>query len=108
MTPEQMEDTNNIDSMLLLEGKLLERVSKIVNKAIEMQLVNIIGKEIQRVLKDEKNALLMEVSIKVGQMLKGIAEDDRKPLWDHKPEDFGLDDSIFKGHSMKKLEDEDD
>jgi hypothetical protein len=100
MTPEQMENQQNIDSMLLLEGKLQERVNKLIGHTVERTIVNIISKQIQEAIKREKDEMLLEIAIKVGQMLKNVEKDERRPLWESTPEEFKLTDAQLNTHMI--------
>jgi hypothetical protein len=100
MTPDQMEDQQNIDSMLLLEGKLQERVNNLIGKNVERTVINIIGKQIQEAIKREKEEMLLEIAIKVGQMLKNVDKDERKPLWESTPEEFKLTSAELNTHMI--------
>ena len=85
-----MEKQENIDAMLLLEGRLQERVGEIVDAEIKRSVVNIIGKIIYDTLEKEKASMMMEIAIKVGQMLKGIEAENRKPLWETTEEQLNI------------------
>lgn len=98
MTPDQMEDQQNIDSMLLLEGKLQERVNKLIGTTVERTIVNIIGKQIQEAIKREKEEMLLEIAIKVGQMLKNVDKDERKALWEYTPDELKIPEDMLKPH----------
>ena len=63
MEPDQMEKQENIDAMLLLEGKLQERVRELVQAEINRSVVNIIGKTIYNTLEKEKASMMMEIAI---------------------------------------------
>jgi len=111
MTPDQMEDQQNIDSMLLLEGKLQERVNKLIGKTVERTIVNIIGKQIQEAVQREKAEMMLEIAIKIGQMLKAIEKDERRPLWESTPEEFNLTNADLNTHMISgtiSMEKEDD
>jgi hypothetical protein len=111
MTPDQMEDQQNIDSMLLLEGKLQERVNNLIGKNVERTVINIIGKQIQEAIKREKEEMLLEIAIKVGQMLKNVGKDERKPLWESTPEEFKLTSAELNTHmitGIRPMENKDD
>jgi hypothetical protein len=100
MTPDQMEDQQNIDSMLILEGKLQERVNKLIGKTVERTIVNIIGKQIQEAVQREKAEMMLEIAIKIGQMLKAVEKDERRPLWESTPEEFKLTDADLNTHMI--------
>lgn len=61
MTPEQMEDKNNIDAMLLLEGKLNERVEELIDGVVTRTVINIIGKQVYEAFEREKADLFLMV-----------------------------------------------
>jgi hypothetical protein len=100
MTPDQMEDQQNIDSMLLLEGKLQERVNKLIGTTVERTIVNIIGRQIQEAVQREKEEMMLEIAIKVGQMLKAVEKDERRPLWESTPEEFKLTHADLNSHMI--------
>jgi len=100
MTPDQMEDQQNIDSMLLLEGKLQERVNNLIGKNVERTVINIIGRQIQEAVQREKEEMMLEIAIKVGQMLKVVDKDERRPLWESTPEEFKLTDADLNTHMI--------
>ena len=100
MTPDQMEDQQNIDSMLILEGKLQERVNKLIGKTVERTIINIIGKQIQEAVQREKAEMMLEIAVKVGQMLKAVEKDERRPLWESTPEEFKLTHADLNSHMM--------
>jgi hypothetical protein len=96
MTPEQMEDKNNLDAMLLLEGKLKERVEELVGDQITRTVINIIGSQIREALNREKAKMMMEISVQLGRVLKSIDGENRKPLWECTPEELGVSANDFK------------
>ena len=98
MTPDQMEDQQNIDSMLILEGKLQERVNKLIGNNVERTIINIIGKQIQEAIKREKAEMMLEIAVKVGQMLKAVEKDERKPLWESTPDELKIPEDMLKPH----------
>jgi hypothetical protein len=100
MTPDQMEDQQNIDSMLILEGKLQERVNKLIGKTVERTIINIIGRQIQEAVQREKEEMMLEIAIKVGQMLKAVEKDERRPLWESTPEEFKLTHADLNSHMI--------
>jgi hypothetical protein len=100
MTPDQMEDQQNIDSMLILEGKLQERVNKLIGNNVERTIINIIGKQIQEAIKREKAEMMLEIAVKVGQMLKAVEKDERRPLWESTPEEFKLTHADLNSHMV--------
>lgn len=96
-----MEELNQeaLDSALILENKLKERVERIVHVVV----VNMIGKEIHAALEREKQAMMMEIAITVGKIMKNTAEEHRRPLWESTPEEFGLDNEALNTHNLGSL-----
>jgi len=74
------------DTALILENELRRRVKEVALDLVQVE----IRKEVKQIFTDQKDSLMFEISVKIGQMLKLIQEEDRKPLWETKPEDFGL------------------
>lgn len=85
-----------VDSALILENRLQERVAKIVEKVV----VNIVGKEIHEALNREKQALLTEIIMTVGKSLQVIEKEGRKPLWEATPEEFGFTPKELTSHMI--------
>jgi hypothetical protein len=77
---------DEVDTALILEGELKRRVSEVVEKVV----VNMIGKVIHEEMNKYKAEMLMEVCIAVGKTMQVIENEGRKPLWEAKPEDFGI------------------
>ena len=78
-----MEELDNqaIDSALILEDRLKERVSKIVERIV----INIVGREIHAAIEREKTAMMTEITLSVGKALQSIEKDGRVPLWESNP-----------------------
>ena len=89
-------DNQALDAALILEDKLKERVSRIVEKVV----INIVGREIHAAIEREKAAMITEITLSIGKALQSIEKDGRKPLWDSKPEDFGLDNMSLNTHNL--------
>jgi hypothetical protein len=96
-----MEELNQeaIDSALILENRLQERVSKVVERVV----INIVGREIHEALNREKQALLTEIVMAVGKSLQVIEREGRKPLWESTPEEFGLDREALNSTGMSVI-----
>ena len=86
----------SVDAAIILENKIKERVQEIVTYEINKTVVNIIGK----VFKQQQEAMMMEIAIKLGQIMRTTDKEHRKPLWDSKPEDFGLSEQELNTHMM--------
>ena len=91
-----------VDSALILENRLQERVAKIVEKVV----VNMIGKEIHAALNKEKQALLTEIIMTVGKSLQVIEKEGRKPLLEATPEEFGFKPQELNSHMIGNKVDE--
>ena len=74
-------DQAAIDSALILEDKLKERVARIVEKVV----VNVVGKEIHAAIDREKQAMMTEITLSIGKALQSIEKDGRVPLWESNP-----------------------
>ena len=75
-----------IDSALLLENELKRRVKELVEGEVERAVVNQIGK----VIAAERDKMLMEISITLGKIMHHAESREIRPLWESKPEEFGL------------------
>ena len=93
-----MEELDNqaLDAALILEDRLKERVSRIVEKVV----INIVGREIHAAIEREKETMMLEIAITLGKTLLCSETQGRKPLWDSKPEDFGLDNMSLNTHNL--------
>ena len=91
-------DQESVDAAIILENKIRERVSEIVRHEVDKTVVNIIGK----VFKQQQEAMMMEIAIKIGQIMRTTDNEQRKPLWESKPEDFGLTTEELNSHMLGK------
>ena len=91
---------DDLDTALILEGELKRRVNEVVEKVV----VNMVGKIIHQELNKYKAEMLMEVSINVGKMLRMVENEGRKPLWEVKPEEFGLTSEELNRSSIRHLD----
>jgi serine phosphatase RsbU (regulator of sigma subunit) len=96
----QQMPNDEVDTALILEGELKRRVSEVVEKVV----VNMVGKIIHQELNKYKAEMLMEVSINVGRMLRMVENEGRKPLWEAKPEEFGLTHEDLNRSSIRHLD----
>jgi len=94
----QQMPNDEVDTALILEGELKRRVSEVVEKVV----VNIIGKTIHEEMNKYKAEMLMEVCIAVGKTMQVIENEGRKPLWEAKPEDFGITHEELSRSHMEK------
>lgn len=89
-------DQEAVDSAIILEGKIKERVAKIVRD----EVVRIAGSLVQEAYAEYKNQMMMEISIKLGQILRNVEMEGRKPLWETDPNEFGMTPEDFKPHKF--------
>ena len=74
------------DTALILENELKRRVSVVVKSELAVTVHNIVKKE----LDSYKNEMMTEIMLSIGKALRQIEKEERKPLWESKPEEFGL------------------
>jgi hypothetical protein len=89
-------DDMAVDSALVLENRLKERVEKLVEKVV----INIVGREIHAALEREKQALMMEIAVTIGKTMLHSDNESRRPLWESKPEEFGFDSKDLNTHNL--------
>ena len=82
----QQMPNDEVDTALILEGELKRRVREVAIKVVNEEVARQMGV----IFAEQKAKMMMEISISIGQMLNLIQKEDRKPLWEAKPEDFGL------------------
>ena len=86
-----------VDSAILLENAVEERVSKVVNKILKKTVEHIVDAR----FKVEKEAMLLEIAIAVGKILKQTEEEERKPLWEYTPEEFNFTKIDLEKHMLE-------
>jgi hypothetical protein len=96
-----MEDISQeaVDSALILENKLKERVHAIVERVV----VNIVGEEIHAAIEREKQAMMTEITLSIGKALQSIEKDGRVPLWETNPYDTNIPDFIPSKEDLEQL-----
>jgi len=96
-----MEDISQeaVDSALILENKLKERVHAIVERVV----VNIVGREIHAAIEREKQAMMTEITLSIGKALQSIEKDGRVPLWETNPYDTNIPDFIPSMEDLEQL-----
>lgn len=92
----------SVDAAIILENKIKERVQEIVVYEINKTVVNIMGK----VFKQQQEAMMMEIAIKLGQIMRTTEKEHRRPLWDSKPEDFGMTAKELNTHMLGSKEED--
>ena len=70
-----------IDSALILENKLKERVKAVV----DIVVAKVVAREVKRYFEDEKQAMMAEITLAIGKALQSIEKDGRVPLWEANP-----------------------
>lgn len=89
-------DDMAVDSALILENRLKERVEKLVEKTV----INIVGREIHAAIEREKQALMMEIAVTIGKTMRYSDNEKRRPLWESTPEEFGFDSMSLNTHNL--------
>jgi hypothetical protein len=79
-----MEDLDqvSIDTAVILDEKVNERVKNITNTYLGEVLGKLISMEFDKRFNVEKEKMLMEVAITAGKILGRAADENRKPLWE--------------------------
>ena len=95
-----------IDSAIILENKVNERVEKEVTRIINRELSKLVASEVHKAFEQYKNAMIMEISITVGKIMRNTEEENRKPLWASTPEELGLERDSLNRHMLGKDIDE--
>jgi hypothetical protein len=94
----QQMPNDEIDTAIILEGEIKRRVEQVVEKVV----VNMVGKIIHEELNKYKSEMLMEVCLAVGKTMQVIENEGRKPLWEARPEEFGLTHEELNRSHMEK------
>ena len=92
----------SVDAAIILENKVNERVEREVQRHVSRYLEKSIAAEVKKAFTDYKNAMMLEISITVGKIMRQTEEEKRKPLWESKPEDFGLTTEELNSHMLGK------
>jgi hypothetical protein len=79
-----------VDSALILENKLKERVKAVV----DMVVVKVVAKEVKKYFEDEKQAMMTEITLAIGKALQSIEKDGRVPLWEANPYETNIPDFL--------------
>jgi hypothetical protein len=91
-----------VDSAILLEGRVNERVEKEVNRILDRQISKLVTLEVNKAFEQYKNSMMMEISITVGKIMRHTEEENRKPLWASTPEELGLNRADLNKHMLGK------
>ena len=92
---------DEVDTALILENELKRRVREVAIKIVNEEVARQMGV----IFAEQKAKMMMEISISIGQMLNLIQKEDRKPLWESKPEEFGLTNKeLNRSHIEKDLD----
>jgi hypothetical protein len=97
-------ENQEIDTALILEGELKRRVYEVVDARFAEKIIPFVADAFEKRFAKEKERLIMEVAMTVGKVIGIAAEENRKPLWESKPEDFGLNRSDFAPHGLQPNE----
>jgi hypothetical protein len=97
------EITNEVvDTAVILEGKVNERVRKEVERMLSGMLSKTVREEVRKAMGEEKHNMMMEISITVGKALRASEMEGRKPLWESTPEELGLNPADLNTHMLGK------
>ena len=95
-----------VNSAILLEGRVNERVEKEVNRILDRQISKLVAMEINKAFGAYKDAMMMEISVTIGKIMRNTEEENRKPLWASTPEELGLTHKELNSHMLgKELDD---
>ena len=92
----------SVDSAIILEGKMHQRVRTEVAKVLEGMLDRLVTAEVAKVYALHKETMLMEIAITVGKTLRTSEAEYRKPLWESTPEELGLNPADLNKHMLGK------
>ena len=95
-----------IDSAIILENRVNERVEKEVTRIINRELSKLMAHEVDKAFMAYKDSMLMEISITVGKIMRHTEEENRKPLWESTPEELGLMHKDLNSHMIGKREED--
>ncbi len=93
-------DQAAVDSAIILEGRIRERVEKEVEYALNRTLRKAVVAEVHKAIQEEKHNMMMEITVAIGKAMRASEREERKPLWESKPEDFGLDAGDLRVHKL--------
>lgn len=91
-----------VDSAIILENRVNERIEREVNRIINRDLSKLMAHEVDKAFMAYKDSMLMEISITVGKIMRHTEEENRKPLWESTPEELGLERDSLNRHMLSK------
>jgi hypothetical protein len=100
----QQMPNDEVDTALILENELKRRVREVARTVVRDE----VRAQMEALFIEKKAEMLMEICIAVGKTMQVIENEGRKPLWEAKPEDFGLTHEELNRSSMRNLEEEPD
>jgi hypothetical protein len=95
-----------VDSAIILENRVNERVEKEVHRILDRQISKLVTLEVNKAFEQYKNLMMMEISITVGKLMRNTEEENRKPLWESTPEELGLMHKDLNSHMLGKREED--
>lgn len=93
-------DQAAVDSALILEGQIKQRVETLVSKALSKDLPAFIRTEMAELFGVQKERMLMEIAIMVGKTIKLAEDENRKPLWETDLSNFGIERKTLETHHL--------
>ena len=94
----QQMPNDEVDTALILEGELRRRVKEVARTVVREE----VKAQIDALFMEKKAEMLMEVCLAVGKTLRVIENEGRAPLWEAKPEEFGLTHEELNRSHMEK------
>jgi hypothetical protein len=94
-------DQEAVDSAIILENKVNERVEREVNKFLSRQVEKMVANEVHKAFATYKKEMMLEISITIGKMLRVADEEERKPLWETDLKELGFE-PVSDYHALHK------
>lgn len=79
-------DQEAVDSAIILENKIKERVRDIVG----IEVAKAADRLVREAFSTYKKEMMLEMSITIGKMLRVVDEEERKPLWETDLKELGF------------------
>jgi hypothetical protein len=69
-------DQAAIDSAIILEGKMRERVEKEVQYALNRTLSKAVVAEVHKAIQEEKHSMMMEITVAIGKAMRASEREE--------------------------------
>lgn len=90
-------DQEAVDSAIILENKIRDRVRAIVQQEIAIAADRLV----REAFSNYKKEMMLEISISIGKMLRVADEEERKPLWETDLKELGFE-PVSDHHALHK------